>query len=180
MALSSPFKKRTPSSSLSATYNSAASYLSAVSEADARSRTPREASPTPTSTPALSMSSSITVTSSGTRWDEEGGADSNELLLVPSEPPTSEQVFSTVHTEFGHCVNEKYRYRSEHKEGAPVKVHVIQDPPYYILLSTYLSYLLMIIFGHMRDFFAKRFRPSAYKHLMPHDVSSETTYGTAN
>jgi len=43
------------------------------------------------------------------------------------------------------------------------------DPPYYILLSTYLSYLLLIVVGHMRDFFGKRFRASSYKHLVAHD-----------
>jgi serine palmitoyltransferase len=36
--------------------------------------------------------------------------------------------------------------------------------------ASYVSYLLLIVIGHMRDFFGKRFRASSYKHLMPHDV----------
>ena len=93
-------------------------------------------------------------------------------LLYPSHPPTSEQVFTTVHTEFGHCANEQYRTVSQHKPGTLPVLHVDQDPPYYILLSTYISYLILICLGHVRDFVGKRFHPSSYHHLMPRDVSN--------
>ena len=43
--------------------------------------------------------------------------------------------------------------------------HILDEPPYYYLLTTYISYLVLIIFGHIRDFFGKRFRPENYKHL---------------
>jgi serine palmitoyltransferase len=36
---------------------------------------------------------------------------------------------------------------------------------------SYTSYLVLIVFGHIRDFFGKRFRSASYAHLMPHDVS---------
>ena len=42
---------------------------------------------------------------------------------------------------------------------------VMDEPPYYILLTTYISYLILIIFGHVRDFFGKRFREEHYRHL---------------
>jgi hypothetical protein len=48
---------------------------------------------------------------------------------------------------------------------------VEQDPPYYILLSTYISYLILIVLGHVRDFVGKRLSPASYKHLMPRGVS---------
>jgi serine palmitoyltransferase len=171
MALSSPsptpsiFKKKS-NHSLPPGMASAASYLSAVSEADARARSHGH---TPTSTPALSLSSSITSSSEDTVLDES--EDNRDGLIHPRQPPTSEQVFTTVHTEFGHCANENYRFTSKHDSTAPVKGHVELDPPYYVLLTTYLSYLLLICIGHIRDFFGKSFRPSAYKHLVPHDVS---------
>jgi serine palmitoyltransferase len=42
---------------------------------------------------------------------------------------------------------------------------VMDEPPYYYLLTTYISYLILIIFGHVRDFFGKRFREENYRHL---------------
>ena len=41
----------------------------------------------------------------------------------------------------------------------------MDEPPYYYLLTTYISYLILIIFGHVRDFFGKRFREEHYRHL---------------
>ena len=146
--------------------NTAASYLSAVSEADARAR---GHGGTPSSTPALSLSSSVTGSSEDTVLHE---VDENiDGLSYPKVPPTSEQVFTTVHTEFGHCGNENYRYTSKYNPKHPMEGVREQDPPYYILLTTYISYILVIIFGHIRDFFGKRLKAAAYRHLMPHDVS---------
>ncbi|KAI0753244.1 serine palmitoyltransferase 2 [Daedaleopsis nitida] len=152
-------KKKASSSGLS----TAASYLSAVSEADARART-RGA--TPTATPALSLSSSVTSSSEDTVL-EETPTDFTDGLSYPRVPPTSSQVFSTVHSEFGHCANDDYRYTSQHRAGTPYKSIPEQDPPYYILLTTYISYILVICLGHVRDFMGKRFRAASYRHLHP-------------
>ncbi|EIN14457.1 serine palmitoyltransferase 2 [Punctularia strigosozonata HHB-11173 SS5] len=95
--------------------------------------------------------------------------DANGTLALPVVPPTSEQVFTTVHTEFGHCANEEYRYTSQHTPGTEALDHVEQDPPYYILLTTYISYLMLICMGHVRDFFGKRAKSAEYRHLMPAD-----------
>ncbi|PPQ74160.1 hypothetical protein CVT26_006764 [Gymnopilus dilepis] len=166
------FKKRS-ASALSSLPASAASYLSALSQADARARSANNNSPT--STPALSLSSSITSSSEDTILHEDDYMNDPVLgsnkdgLLLPSRPPTSEQVFSTVHTEFGHCASEEYRMTSQHPPGKPLAVHVPKDPPYYILLSTYISYLILIVLGHVRDFVGKRLNPGSYKHLMPRD-----------
>ncbi|KAH9937804.1 serine palmitoyltransferase 2 [Epithele typhae] len=158
---SSIFKKKKQAS----TPSTAASYLSAVSQADARARAHGN---TPMSTPALSMSSSITTSSEDTVLN-----DSNELfgdaLSYPLTPPTSEQVFTTVHSEFGHCGNEQYRYTSQHRAGTEYKSIPEQDPPYYILLTTYISYIIVICLGHVRDFLGKRFRAASYRHLLPYD-----------
>ncbi|CAG8528884.1 9801_t:CDS:2 [Ambispora gerdemannii] len=40
-----------------------------------------------------------------------------------------------------------------------------KEPPYYFLFTTYLSYLVLICFGHLRDFFGMRFKKANYKHL---------------
>ncbi|KAH9847047.1 serine palmitoyltransferase 2 [Lenzites betulinus] len=152
------FKKKSTSS-----MPTAASYLSAVSEADARAR---KHGGTPTSTPALSMSSSITVSSEDTVLDDSN-FDFSDGLSYPRVPPTSDQVFTTVHSEFGHCANEQYRWTSQHRKGVPYKSIPEQDPPYYILLTTYISYILVICLGHIRDFLGKRFRAANYRHLHP-------------
>jgi len=46
-----------------------------------------------------------------------------------------------------------------------------EKPPYYVLLTTYFSYLVLICFGHLRDFFGKRFRSKNYRHLREQNVS---------
>lgn len=165
------FKKMTKSASnLPA---SAASYLSAVSQADAHARARSLANVvTPTSTPPLSMSSSVTASSEDSvlREGEPKMYDNDDGLSYPHTPPTSEQIFNTLHSEFGHCANDEYRYISQHPSGKPVPHHNEQDPPYYILLSTYISYMILICLGHLRDFFGKRFKHYAYTHLLPHDV----------
>lgn len=163
----SMFKKKRSSSSLSP-MSSAASYLAAVSQADARARSHNAS---PTSTPALSLSSTVTGSSEDTvlkEYDEE--ADDGPLSL-PRVPPNSEQTFTTVHSEFGHCANEEYRYTSAHRHGTDVGLPVEKEPPYYIVLTTYCGYLILICLGHLRDFFGKRFYASYYTHLTPHNVS---------
>ena len=165
------FKKT--SKSLSNFPASAASYLSAVSQADAHARARSLANVvTPTSTPALSMSSSVTDSSENSvpREGEDKSYDNDDGLSYPRIPPTSEQVFNTVHSEFGHCANEEYRFVSQHPVGKPLPYHDGQDPPYYILLSTYISYMILICLGHLRDFVGKRFKRSAYTSLLPYDV----------
>jgi len=41
----------------------------------------------------------------------------------------------------------------------------MDEAPYYYLLTTYISYLVLIIFGHVRDFFGMRFKEDSYRHL---------------
>ncbi|KAJ7216537.1 serine palmitoyltransferase 2 [Mycena pura] len=161
---SSIFKKK---SAASLTPRTAASYLAALSEADAR-RLGRDA-PTTRELPALSLSSSITSESEDSVLHEDGEhGKSTNSLEYPSRAPTSEQVFSTVHAEFGHCANEAYRFTSEHIPKETVEF-VPLEPPYYTVFTTYISYLILICIGHMRDFVGKRLRPKAYRHLMPQD-----------
>lgn len=47
----------------------------------------------------------------------------------------------------------------------PSEPHVEQEPPYYYLITTYISYLIFIVLGHVRDFFGKRFAKTRYAHL---------------
>ncbi|KAI9136959.1 serine palmitoyltransferase [Paraphysoderma sedebokerense] len=52
---------------------------------------------------------------------------------------------------------------SKHGESAE-KEH-LEEAPLFTLLTTYLGYLILIAFGHLRDFFGKRFKAGEYKYL---------------
>jgi serine palmitoyltransferase len=160
------FKKRSPS--YLTAMRSAQSYLMALSEADARSRS-RDSSST-TSMSTLSLSSSATTLSEDAIINDNP-YDNSDGLAYPVIPPTSEHFVSADHLQFGFCANENYRYRSAYKPGTQIKLVHEQDPPYYILLTTYLSYLFLICLGHIRDFLGKRFYPASYRHLHPSNVS---------
>lgn len=58
--------------------------------------------------------------------------------------------------QFGPLLDASHLYVSAH-QGKPLEVPVEDEPPYYFVLTTYISYLLLIFFGHARDFFGKRF-----------------------
>lgn len=66
-------------------------------------------------------------------------------------------------------VERKYRYVSRRRDDDPGWVEEV--PPYYFLFTTYFSYLVLICFGHLRDFFGKRFRSNDYQHLREQNVS---------
>ncbi|KAG1903560.1 pyridoxal phosphate-dependent transferase [Suillus fuscotomentosus] len=140
----------------------AASYLPAVQQTNVRGRS-RDNSSIP-STPALSLSPSITASYEDNALSED---DENNCLVYPITPPTSEQIFTTVHTEFGHCTNEVYRCVSKHDYTKPFEEQTMEEPPYYIVFATHISLFILHLLGHMRDFFGKRFAKSYFAHLVP-------------
>ena len=73
--------------------------------------------------------------------------------------------------QFGRIGDHSHRHVSRHPKGQPVPQPIMDEPPYFYLITTYISYLIFIIFGHVRDFFGKRFKQSQYAHLMEQDVS---------
>ncbi|KAI1811277.1 PLP-dependent transferase [Poronia punctata] len=58
--------------------------------------------------------------------------------------------------QFGPLLDPEHRYVSMH-HGEPLAAPIIDEPPYYYVLTTYISYLLLLALGHVRDFFGKRF-----------------------
>jgi len=73
------------------------------------------------------------------------------------------------HAEFGWDANPAYRYTSEHVAGAALPKPDEQEPSYVVVLLTYVSYIVLIAVGHMRDYIGKRLFPKNYKHLMQSD-----------
>lgn len=85
-------------------------------------------------------------------------------------PPSPEEVkkLAKQHAAFGPIGSQEHRYSS--RFVGDVFPNPIEDtPPMYFLLTTYISYLVLIIFGHVRDFFGKRFRHEHYRHLQARD-----------
>ncbi|CCA75183.1 related to LCB2-serine C-palmitoyltransferase subunit, partial [Serendipita indica DSM 11827] len=139
----------------------AAEYLQAVSRADSVRRSVSSSKMSHTLADSDSISASTLVDIAEDSEKECG------LLNTPVVPPNSSQVFSTRHVEFGHCADQRFRHVSQHIPGTYFPPQKEEDPPYYILLSTYISYVILICIGHVRDFFGKRLRTKEYQHLMP-------------
>lgn len=97
-----------------------------------------------------------------------GEAKLDEKPTSLFEPPSYEEARrqTKMEAQFGPLNSQTHRYVSRHLGGA-LEPPTMDEPPYYYVLTTYISYLILIIFGHVRDFFGKRFKPEKYKHLMP-------------
>lgn len=71
--------------------------------------------------------------------------------------------------EFGSLTSEDYRYTTVSRNGLPLPDQIEDEPPYYVLLITYLNYLILIIAGHIKDFLGSICYPDSYKDLEEHD-----------
>ena len=107
------------------------------------------------SLPTISLS---TATADSTNMDEPP----TTLFQPPS--PAEARKLARQHAQFGPLGHHSHRHTSRHL-GSEYADPTMDEPPYYYLLTTYISYLILIIFGHVRDFFGKRFREERYRHL---------------
>lgn len=73
------------------------------------------------------------------------------------------------HAEFGYS-NGVYEYISQYRQSSGVGGEEIEEPSHFIYLTTYISYLMLIVIGHIRDFVGKRTHRKSYQHLMPYNV----------
>lgn len=85
------------------------------------------------------------------------------------QPPSPEEArrLARAHAQFGPLGSQSHRYTSKFQGEFADPVE--DEPPYYFLITTYISYLILIVFGHVRDFFGKRFRRQHYSHLKERD-----------
>ena len=88
------------------------------------------------------------------------------LFQPPSVAEARRQIKADA--QFGPLGSQSHRYVSKH-HGGKLEAPVEDEPPLYYLLTTYISYLVLIIFGHVRDFFGKRFRADKYTYLTASD-----------
>ncbi|KAJ5188466.1 Pyridoxal phosphate-dependent transferase major region subdomain 2 [Penicillium cf. griseofulvum] len=119
------------------------------------------------SSPPISLASlSLPTISLSTATADNPNMD--ELPTTLFQPPSPEEArrLAKQHAQFGPIGHPSHRYSSQHPGGV-FPEPVMDEPPYYYLLTTYISYLILIAFGHVRDFFGKRFREEHYRHLKP-------------
>ncbi|KAL5048037.1 hypothetical protein BDW71DRAFT_205982 [Aspergillus fruticulosus] len=70
------------------------------------------------------------------------------------------------HAEFGPLGDPSHLYTSV-DSGGEMPDPVVDEPPYFIILTTYISFLVVIFLGHFQDFIARWFQPHTYRHLRP-------------
>lgn len=89
-----------------------------------------------------------------------GAGDSNleSTATTLFQPKSVEEVErqKKADAEFGPLNHPDHRYTSR-SYGQSLEAPIEDEPPYFILLTTYISYLFLIVLGHVRDFFGKRF-----------------------
>ena len=84
-------------------------------------------------------------------------------LFSPPSPAEAKRI-AKAHAAFGPLGSKQHLYTSRFV-GTEFPEPIEDEPPYYFLITTYISYLILIIFGHVRDFFGKLFKQESYKHL---------------
>ncbi|KUJ13744.1 PLP-dependent transferase [Mollisia scopiformis] len=68
--------------------------------------------------------------------------------------------------EYGHHGSQAHEFVCKpHPENVVFPVTRMDAPPFYIILTTYLGVLILIVFGRIRDFFGRRFKANEYLHL---------------
>lgn len=82
---------------------------------------------------------------------------------VPILTPEGIDVESKKEEEYGKLTTDEFLYSTKCLNGEPAKEPVLDTPPYYISLVTYLNYLILIIFGHISDYLGMKFQRS--KHM---------------
>ncbi|BGP19452.1 serine palmitoyltransferase component [Rhodosporidiobolus nylandii] len=109
-------------------------------------------------------------------WRGIGSVMPTPSTIAASRPPTSsfdvdfipnpEDPYSLRHSEYGYDVDPAHRTVSQHTPGLSLKASD-EEPSVWVYLQTYLSYAMLIILGHLRDFIGKRLFPASYSHLRP-------------
>ncbi|KXX75981.1 Serine palmitoyltransferase 2 [Madurella mycetomatis] len=123
--------------------------------------------------PATQQGVSPQITASGMSLPtislSPGELDSDEPPTTLFQPPSADEARrqQRVDAQFGPLISPSHRYVSAH-QGKPLETPIEDEPPYYFVLTTYLSYLILIFCGHARDFFGKRFgNKKHYQTLKP-------------
>lgn len=92
--------------------------------------------------------------------------------------PNPQDPYSLRHSEYGYDVNPQHRTISQPSANQSLAPSD-EEPSIWTYFGTYLSYALLFVLGHIRDFFGKWLLPNEFVHLKPSDVSHTRTPSTA-
>ncbi|KAL4933692.1 pyridoxal phosphate-dependent transferase [Aspergillus undulatus] len=97
---------------------------------------------------------------------------SNDVAGTAATDPDSStdagEKLAKQHAEFGPLGDPAHLHKSVILDS-DFSDPVVDDPPYFIVLTTYISFLVVIFLGHFQDFFTRWLRLHAWKHLKPQD-----------
>ena len=85
---------------------------------------------------------------------------------IPNAPEDDRPLEVRSNLEYGKSTSKEHLYVSKHPVGEPLPTPIDDEPPYAILIFTYICFLILIIIGHIRDFFGKIFKPEEYADLI--------------
>lgn len=90
---------------------------------------------------------------------------------VPDPPVCDLGVEEKAQLEFGPLTSDKYLFIAKHDyELEPIiKSPILDEPPYFAVITTYLNYLILIMFGHLKDFFGMWLMPQYYEAMIERD-----------
>lgn len=102
--------------------------------------------------PSLALPTiSLSTATAGELNDQE---PTTTLFQPPSDFESTKA--KRAEAQFGPLLHPSHRYISKHRGGS-LEAPIEDEPPYYYVLTTYISYLLLIFLGHARDFFGRYF-----------------------
>ncbi|GMM31701.1 serine C-palmitoyltransferase [Martiniozyma asiatica (nom. inval.)] len=93
----------------------------------------------------------------------------NYSKRVPNPPVSDLSPSEKMQLEFGYLTSDKYLSVAKHNPDLPIAPTILDEPPYYIVLSTYVSYLMFIIVGNIKDFFGMWLFPDYYSAMVAKD-----------
>ncbi|KAG7885574.1 hypothetical protein KL938_000606 [Ogataea parapolymorpha] len=85
---------------------------------------------------------------------------------LPNAPEEHLSEKERMEMEFGPLSSKDYLYEVSYDPNQPLNP-AVDEPPYFVVIFTYLNYLILIIIGHLKDFFGKRFMPQYFEAVLP-------------
>ncbi|GMG46640.1 unnamed protein product [Ambrosiozyma monospora] len=86
---------------------------------------------------------------------------------VPDAPKENLTKEDKQNLEFGPLTSEKWLYVSKHNPNEELPAPILDEPPYFIVIFTFLNYFILSVIGHIRDFFGMRFYPESFEAMVP-------------
>ncbi|CEP63077.1 serine C-palmitoyltransferase LCB2 LALA0_S07e01882g [Lachancea lanzarotensis] len=88
---------------------------------------------------------------------------------VPLIDPAAQSLEDKRANEYGPLTSKEYLHETSSQQGEPLQEPIADTPPYYVVVITYLNYLILIILGHVHDFLGLTFQKDRHQDIMEKD-----------